>query len=180
MQKKFSIREKRPDLRRREIVILGSLGGFLAGAYSFPIENLLNIADEKEVYRIFWTILTSMIAGAVWSYVHIPEQNRIRAFQMGILAPSVMAALIYAQYPSQSIARSNERSSGSIVQNNLTNFKASQPWGKDSLAKTVAYESVLKQNDFPKTRVHRDGIDKPRDDRIKKPKRKSWWELIFG
>ena len=74
-----------------EVVALGALGGIVANLTAFPINSL-----PSEIAQLCYSTLFCAFIGGIWTYVQIPEYSRIRAFQLGIVAPAVIVSLTYA------------------------------------------------------------------------------------
>jgi len=87
-------------MTNRERVILGGLGASAIGVASFPLKDYgLVDADPNTPFVIGGWVLRVLLfgsIGAVWAYMHSDENNRMRVFQLGMVAPAMLAALLSA------------------------------------------------------------------------------------
>lgn len=90
------------NLSSRERTALGALGGLIVGIATYPVGETFGYAGlfidghAVEIVGFVLRILGTATLGAIWSYVHKPEHDPRRAFQLGIVAPAALAGVIYA------------------------------------------------------------------------------------
>lgn len=90
------------NLSSRERIALGALGGLIVGIATYPMgegegyADLFIRGDIAVVLGFALRVLGTATLGAIWSYVHKPEHDPRRAFQLGIVAPAALAGVIYA------------------------------------------------------------------------------------
>ena len=91
----------RPPLSKRECVMLAAIGGLAISAATYPTmqggyTDLLLRADPAEWTGFVLRILLGVALGGFWGYLQRPEHDRLRAFQVGLVAPATLAGMIYA------------------------------------------------------------------------------------
>ncbi|WP_148219258.1 hypothetical protein [Azospirillum sp. B510] len=95
------------NLSERMRVIIGCLGGGFVGISTYPIPAYkLLIADPSMEVTVFgWVcrIIFSAFVGGLWVFLNEEEHNRMKLFQLGIVGPAMISALISAN--SSSIER---------------------------------------------------------------------------
>ena len=91
-------------LTRRDAVKLGFVGGVLVGlpSYVFAGEpgNVINNLDTGVVFGILIRMAISGCLGAGYCYLVPMPSDRWNAFERGVMAPGIIAAMIFAQTPS--------------------------------------------------------------------------------
>ncbi|MCE2452714.1 MAG: hypothetical protein J4F48_07720 [Nitrospinae bacterium] len=81
-------------LSTREVVMLGVTGGILVDLVAHPGLLKLDFSDPKE---ILGSILIGAVLGGIWAFVNMPEYDRKRALQFGMIAPAVFVSFTYAK-----------------------------------------------------------------------------------
>jgi hypothetical protein len=90
------------NLSGPERTALGALGGLIVGIATYPVGDgqgyaeLFIHGDMAVVLGFLLRVLGTATLGAIWSYVHKPEHDPRRAFQLGIVAPAALAGVLYA------------------------------------------------------------------------------------
>jgi len=97
-------RNANPDLLSHlERIILGGIAGAIVGATSFPIESgygdVFTTFDAGIVSGFGARLVFFGVLGAVWAYVHDDETNRRKVFELGLVAPAMIAGLVVANAP---------------------------------------------------------------------------------
>ena len=164
------------SLATREVVLLGMSGGFVGAVIGYPTDNVFFDPDTADLIRLFCTLVFGVLVGGLWSYIHIPEHNRLRAFQFGLIAPAVIASLIYAHTPDQPddpdgiepSATLNVEDPGVVLYAATTSPRIGTLDGIFSREATERYE-YRKHVETAQTEKKR-----------KRRKKKSWWERVFG
>lgn len=95
--------ERAPPLTTKEVVALGSLGGVTVSFGAYPDIITGNFEALLAPGAVEWAGFALRVAvfaaiGGLWGYLHRPESHRMRAFELGVLAPAALASLIYANY----------------------------------------------------------------------------------
>ena len=170
--------ENRPEapanLKPVEVAILGALGGVVAAIVAFP--NDLWFSDIRVIYSsAFCAVL-----GGIWSYVQIPEHSRIRAFQLGIVAPAAISALAYANTNANDkgilnpLYESSETSTQ--IQGELERYRypAAFVYTRDADGRLVRFEhggadAAVGPGAFMYAKKSRDDEES-----------RSWWERVVG
>ena len=83
-----------------EVTILGALGGVTVSIATYPAgsgygELFLNL-NFGEWIGFLLRVIGGGLIGGLWGYLHRPEHDRRRAFQLGLVAPAAIASLVYA------------------------------------------------------------------------------------
>lgn len=83
-----------------ETTILGALGGVTVSIATYPAGSgygdlFLNL-NLGEWIGFLLRVFGGGLVGGLWGYLHRPEHDRRRAFQLGLVAPAAIASLVYA------------------------------------------------------------------------------------
>jgi hypothetical protein len=102
-----------------EIVGLGAAGGLVVGVATYPaVENgyidLIVRPDIGEWVGFLIRVVVTSAIGAFWGYLHRPDHDRKRVFQLGLVAPAAVASLVYANMGSSS-PTTNKPESASVT-----------------------------------------------------------------
>lgn len=99
-----SVKEKMSETER---VFIGAIGAAIVGFSTYPAitgywEKLI-LTPDFAFYLAFLVRLAAFVfIGGFWAYLHKSENNRMKVFQTGCLAPAMLAGIIYANAPIQS------------------------------------------------------------------------------
>lgn len=90
----------------RERVFLGSMGALVLALGTYPFvekgyTDLILEPDPAEWIGFLLRIGALTALGAIWGYIHRPESDAKRAFQLGMVAPATIAGMIYANDPAR-------------------------------------------------------------------------------
>ena len=99
-----SVKEKMSETER---IIIGSVGAAIVGIATYPAitgywERLILTLDFALYLAFLVRIAGFVLIGGFWAYLHKSENNRMKVFQTGCLAPAMLAGIIYANPPIQS------------------------------------------------------------------------------
>ena len=104
-----------------EIVGLGAAGGVVVGIATYPaVEkgyvDLIVRPDIAEWVGFLIRVAVTGALGAFWGYLHRPDHDRKRVFQLGLVAPAAVASLVYANMgASSSSTPSNPENSSMTI-----------------------------------------------------------------
>jgi|GEM_PF-2285001 len=84
----------------RERLVLGAIGGALVGVIGYPIAAYESIAVVSggtllAIGAVFRGVLFAFLGG-LWAYLHRSENDRIKIFQLGLLGPAIVSAMVSA------------------------------------------------------------------------------------
>ena len=84
----------------KERVIIGAIGGALVGviAYPLPAYESFFVTEGGAFYAIGWLmrLIGLMFLGGLWAYLHKNEADRVKTFQLGIVGPAIISAMVSA------------------------------------------------------------------------------------
>jgi len=151
-------------------------GGFVGAIIGYPTDNVFFDPETADLIRLFCTLAFGVLVGGLWSYIHIPEHNRLRAFQFGLIAPAVIASLIYAHSPDQPDDDAGIELSTTLnvedpevaLYATATSPRIGKLSGANSLEATEMYE------------YRKNTETSQKKNKRKRRKKKSWWERVFG
>ena len=88
-------------LSSKERIVLGALGAAVVGVATYPIafdgySDLFLEADVAMWLGFVLRVAGATFVGAIWGFVHRPEFDPQRAFQIGMVAPATIFGMIYA------------------------------------------------------------------------------------
>jgi len=91
------------NLSTRETIGLSAIGGAIAGIATYPAIDkgyidLFLRPDTAEWLGFLIRAVGFSGLGAFWGYLHRPDHDRKRVFQLGLLAPAAVVSLIYANF----------------------------------------------------------------------------------
>ena len=90
-------------MKDAERIFIGSTGAGLLHIASYPattgyFEFILN-PDIAVFLGYFARLIAAMAIGGFWAYLHKEEHNRMKVFQLGVVAPAMIAVILYANKP---------------------------------------------------------------------------------
>jgi hypothetical protein len=92
----------------KERIALGAIGGVLVGTVGYPLTGYESIAALQEgIYlAVGWAFRASLFAllGGLWAYLHRSENDRMKIFQLGLLGPAIVSAMINANVSKMEVA----------------------------------------------------------------------------
>ena len=84
----------------RERMVLGAIGGALVAviAYPLPAYETLFTAGDGVFFTIGWLLrlIGLSFLGGLWAYLHKSERDRVKTFQLGIVGPAIISAMVSA------------------------------------------------------------------------------------
>ena len=88
-------------LSSRERIVLGALGGIVVSVFTYPAvrNGYMDLFREGDIFTWIGFMARPVgfgVLGGIWGYVHRPETDPRRAFQLGLVAPAMIAGFIYA------------------------------------------------------------------------------------
>lgn len=81
----------------RERIMLGAIGGGLVALIGYPIPAYESIVVFGGVGLIVGLVIRGVgfaFLGGLWAYMHRQESNRFRVFQLGLLGPAIVSAMV--------------------------------------------------------------------------------------
>ena len=94
-------------LSSRERIVLGALGGIVVSVFTYPamLHGYADLIREGDIVQWIGFLARPVgfgVLGGIWGYVHRPETDPRRAFQLGLVAPAMIAGFIYANQGTES------------------------------------------------------------------------------
>ena len=88
-------------LSSRERIVLGALGGIVVSVFTYPAlqQGYADLIRQGDIVQWIGFLARPVgfgVLGGIWGYVHRPETDPRRAFQLGLVAPAMIAGFIYA------------------------------------------------------------------------------------
>jgi hypothetical protein len=139
----------------KEKLFLGGLGGLMPLVASFIIVDVETIASYIENFNspghkgiilfcgYFLKALLLFGVGALWAYLHSSEENLLKIFQLGIVAPAIISGFIQSSH----IKELREKYYGTVInrESNIQMFgnSAFAATGHEELTQELA-ESIAK------------------------------------
>jgi hypothetical protein len=85
----------------RERIILGAIGGAVVCFATYPIgdKGYASFITEPDIVVFIGFVLRligCLFLGGLWAYLHGSETDRMRVFQLGLVAPAMLAGMVYA------------------------------------------------------------------------------------
>ena len=84
----------------KERMALGAIGGVLVGFIGYPLTGYESItALEEGIYLavgLIFRVLFFAFFGGLWAYLHRSENDRLKIFQLGLLGPAIISAMVHA------------------------------------------------------------------------------------
>lgn len=86
-------------LSTREVVILGALGGIITNMLAQPGLVKLEITDLSflDLFDFAGSAIIGAILGGVWAFVNMPDYDRKRILQCGMIAPATFVAFTFGK-----------------------------------------------------------------------------------
>ncbi|MCY4384672.1 MAG: hypothetical protein OXE44_16175 [Nitrospinae bacterium] len=147
-------------LRTREVVLLGATGGILVNLVAHPGLLKLDFSHPKE---ILGSILIGAVLGGIWAYVNMPEYDRKRALQFGMIAPAVFVSFTFGL---ESMQRPQEKPDNKKIEKSQKEDKKGH---FSIIGKAYATTQPSISRDLNSTKTRSGG------GKTKKP----WWIRIF-
>jgi len=84
----------------KERLALGAIGGALVGVIGYPFTAYESIAVISggtllAIGAVFRSVLFAFLGG-LWAYLHRSENDRMKIFQLGLLGPAIVSAMVSA------------------------------------------------------------------------------------
>ena len=132
-----------------ERIFIGSIGAGIVGVASYPLFrgyiDLLVIGPDLAFYLGFLVRLIGfLVVGGFWAYLHKSENNRMKVFQTGTVAPAMLAVMFYSNGPVRTdelvtVGISNQQTNVSSVivdEKSVTSFSIISPAHAQSTSDT--------------------------------------------
>ena len=84
----------------RERIAIGAIAGALVAIVGYPLSAYESIMSLQEglllaIGLAFRTFAFAFLGG-LWSYLHRSENDRVKIFQLGLLGPAIVSAMVSA------------------------------------------------------------------------------------
>ena len=145
-------------LSTREVVSLGATGGIIVDLVAHP--GLLKL-DFSDPQKILGSILIGAVLGGIWAFVNMPEYDRKRALQFGMIAPAVFVSFTFGK---ENMQRPQEKPDNKKIEKSQKEDKKSH-FTIIGKAYATTQPSLSRDLNSTKTRPGK--------------KRKPWWIRIF-
>jgi len=119
-------------LSSRERIVLGALGGIVVSVFTYPAiqQGYADLIRDGDIVQWIGFLARPVgfgVLGGIWGYVHRPETDPRRAFQLGLVAPAMIAGFIYANQGSENTNTAAARQPAPVsdvepVQSNTAGF----------------------------------------------------------
>jgi hypothetical protein len=140
--------QDQPKMCDRERLIIGAIGGLLAGIAVYPIPGYQSIlyADGGAWLLAGLAIrLTGFAAlGGLWAYMNGNEHDRKNVFQMGLVGPAIISAFLTANTPKVEVRPADEPLAMSISIVSPSHAQGSQSTSAPSTSSTTS--SIRREN----------------------------------
>ena len=128
------------QIGEKERIFIGAIGAGVVGVASYPLfsgylKHLLFEPDLAYYLGFLVRLVGFLIVGGFWAYLHKDENNRLKVFQTGTLAPAMLALMFYSNGPTRSyeintVGISNQQTNVSTVivdEKSVTSFSIISP-----------------------------------------------------
>ena len=140
----------KPEMRDIERILIGAIGAGAVAVVTYPassgyMEMLLDNPDPAFYLAYFVRLLGFVAIGGFWAFLHKSEVDRMKVFQIGVVAPAMLAGLLYANKPPEPRHDQSAAVPAKTSQIN-TNERGSAGWSLISRAYAQGVDSSKKES----------------------------------
>ena len=86
-------------LNTREVILLGAIGGIIANLIAHPGVVVLELSGLSftDAFDFLGSAAIGAFLGGIWAFVNMPEYDRKRALQFGMIAPAVFVSFTFGK-----------------------------------------------------------------------------------
>ncbi len=86
-------------LNTREVILLGAIGGIITNLIAHPGIVVLELSELSftDLFDFVGSAIIGAFLGGIWAFVNMPEYDRKRALQFGMIAPAVFVSFTFGK-----------------------------------------------------------------------------------